>query len=88
MKNESFEASFPTQIKKIGNSLGVIIPNTIIKGFLLKEKETVFIVIKKIGRDWKMDCNNCDWFQNCELDPEENEDDMVQCYGIRQSLRD
>lgn len=49
MKNESFEASFPTRILKIGNSLGIIIPNTIIKGFLLKEKETVFIIVKKVG---------------------------------------
>ena len=35
-----------------------------------------------------MNCEECNWNQNCELDPEENEDDKVQCYGIRQSLKE
>ena len=46
-----FEASFHGMVWKTGNSLVITIPDYVVKGLLLTEKEPVEIVLKKIGGD-------------------------------------
>ena len=46
-----FEASYHAMIWKSGSSLVTTIPDYVVKGLLLSEKEPVEIIIKKIGRN-------------------------------------
>ena len=33
-----------------------------------------------------VNCLECDWCQNCDLDPLTNEDDLIQCFSIKKEL--
>ena len=45
-----FEAAFIGTLWRPGNSLVITIPDYIVKGLVLKDKDPVEIIIKKIGR--------------------------------------
>ena len=49
MKSNYFDVSFFADIWKAGDSLVITIPSAQIKGLNLREKEKVYINLKKIG---------------------------------------